>query len=52
MNQVGANDELIFDGASFVVNEEGKRVVQLKAFEEDIKVFDIDELKILGNCPK
>jgi NAD+ synthase (glutamine-hydrolysing) len=52
VNQVGANDELIFDGASFVVNEEGKRVVQLKAFEEDIKVFDIDELKNLRKLPE
>lgn len=52
VNQVGANDELIFDGASFVVNEEGERVIQLKAFEEDIKVFDIDELKNLKKLPE
>jgi NAD+ synthase (glutamine-hydrolysing) len=52
VNQVGANDELIFDGSSFVVNEEGKRVVQLKAFEEDIKIVDIDELKNFKELPE
>jgi NAD+ synthase (glutamine-hydrolysing) len=33
-NQVGANDELIFDGASFVVTGQGIQV-QAKAFAED-----------------
>lgn len=52
VNQVGTNDELIFDGASFVVNEEGKRVVQLKAFEEDIKIVDMEELKNFKELPE
>ncbi|MGI9337768.1 MAG: NAD+ synthase [Gammaproteobacteria bacterium] len=33
-NTVGGQDELIFDGASFVVNDEGKVVCQMAAFAE------------------
>jgi len=42
VNQVGGNDELIFDGASFAVNSEGRVVVQCRDFEEDIVVFDAE----------
>jgi len=35
VNLVGANDELIFDGGSFVLNDE-----RLKKFEEEIRVVD------------
>ena len=34
LNMVGAQDDLVFDGASFVVNQEGKLVVSLPQFEE------------------
>lgn len=34
-NQVGGQDELVFDGASFVLNSKGEAVVQLDAFRED-----------------
>ncbi|MCC6298382.1 MAG: NAD(+) synthase [Anaerolineales bacterium] len=37
VNLVGGNDELIFDGGSFVVNGE-----KLKMFEEEVKVVTID----------
>lgn len=40
-NQVGANDELIFDGCSFVVSEKGK-MAQSKAFEPELLVWDSD----------
>ena len=39
-NQVGANDSLIFDGASFAVNARGEVIAQAKAFAEDLVVFD------------
>ncbi len=35
VNQVGGQDELVFDGASFVMNEIGEIVHELKPFEED-----------------
>ena len=34
LNMVGAQDDLVFDGASFVVNQEGKLTVSLPQFEE------------------
>ena len=40
VNQVGANDEIVFDGGSFVFNGNGEKVVQMKFFEEDELVFD------------
>lgn len=38
VNQVGGNDELIFDGGSMVVGVDGSVVCELKRFEEDVKV--------------
>ncbi len=35
VNQVGGNDEIVFDGNSFVTDEKGQLRVQLKAFAED-----------------
>lgn len=35
-NQIGANDSLIFDGGSFVVDKEGNRIGVAKHFEEDL----------------
>ena len=34
-NQVGGQDELVFDGTSMVMDSEGKQVLQLAKFEED-----------------
>jgi NAD+ synthase len=34
LNRVGGQDELVFDGASFVVNGDGSRAVQMKDWEE------------------
>jgi len=42
VNQVGANTEIIFDGASKVLNAQGKIVEELKEFEEDFSIVDID----------
>jgi NAD+ synthase (glutamine-hydrolysing) len=41
-NQVGGNDELIFDGNSLVFNAAGDLVAQGKWFEEDFVVVDTD----------
>ncbi len=40
VNQVGANDSLIFDGASFAMDARGELVAQAKSFEEDMVVVD------------
>ncbi len=44
VNQVGAQDELIFDGNSFVVNREGKISEKLDGFAESVKVVNIADL--------
>lgn len=36
LNQVGGQDELVFDGGSFVLNADCSLAVQLPAFQEDI----------------
>lgn len=43
VNQTGANTELIFDGASVVVNSRGEICYQLPYFEEDVRTFDLDD---------
>ncbi len=45
VNQVGANDELIFDGSSFTLNREGKLRQELPAFKESVLLCDIASLK-------
>lgn len=45
VNQVGGNDELIFDGCSMVVNKHGQVVRKAKSFAEDFLVFEIDDLR-------
>lgn len=44
VNQVGAQTELIFDGGSLVFDKAGDIVAELKSFEEDIQVFDVDQI--------
>jgi hypothetical protein len=43
VNQVGGNDELIFDGQSFAVDSNGEFIAMAKGFSEDNLVFDIDD---------
>ena len=43
INQVGANDNLIFDGNSFIINENGSKIKQLKSFSEDMSIWNINE---------
>ena len=42
VNQVGGNDELIFDGVSSVVAPGGKTLGRAKSFDEDLLVVDLD----------
>lgn len=41
-NQVGANDELIFDGSSFIMGKNAGVVGGCPAFQEALSVFDIE----------
>jgi NAD+ synthase (glutamine-hydrolysing) len=43
VNQVGANDSLIFDGGSFAVGPSGEVFAQAKSFVEDLLVFDTED---------
>jgi NAD+ synthase len=40
LNQVGGQDELVFDGASFVLNADRQLAVQLPAWEEALEVVE------------
>ena len=43
VNQVGGNDELIFDGNSVVFDAQGNVIAQAKDFREDLLVVDLGE---------
>jgi NAD+ synthetase len=45
-NQVGANDDLIFDGRSMAFNSQGKIIARGKGFEEDLLVINLDEVSL------
>src|SRR5882672_3956431 len=42
VNQVGGNDELVFDGNSVVFDAKGNVIAQAKDFEEDLLVVDLE----------
>ncbi|QDL07926.1 NAD+ synthase [Brasilonema octagenarum UFV-E1] len=44
-NQVGGNDDLIFDGRSFALNRQGEIVCRACGFEEDLRVVEFDEVQ-------
>ncbi len=45
VNQIGANDNLIFDGNSFILDKNGSKIKQLKSFSEDLSSWDIEQTK-------
>jgi NAD+ synthase (glutamine-hydrolysing) len=45
VNQTGANTELIFDGASIIINEKGKIYNQLPFFEEAVETYSFESIK-------
>jgi len=55
VNMVGGQDDIIFDGSSYVFNREGKLVAKAKSFEEDFVVidsFETEEIKCEDNIVK
>lgn len=41
-NLVGAQDEIIFDGRSFILDPQGRILMRCLAFEEDLGFFDLE----------
>ncbi|SKB14408.1 putative glutamine-dependent NAD(+) synthetase [Planktothrix sp. PCC 11201] len=41
-NQVGGNDDLIFDGCSFAFNKNGDKILSLKPFDTDFEIIEFD----------
>jgi NAD+ synthase (glutamine-hydrolysing) len=46
VNQIGAQTEIIFDGGSLVFDEKGELKAEMKYFEEDLQVFDLEAWSI------
>lgn len=42
LNTVGGQDELVFDGHSIIIDQNGKVIVRGKQFEEDLIIADLD----------
>ena len=42
VNQVGAQDDLVFDGGSFVVNADGSLIERSKMFDQDLSFVDFN----------
>ncbi|HLW76407.1 MAG TPA: NAD+ synthase [Bryobacteraceae bacterium] len=40
VNQVGGNDQLVFDGSSFAMNAAGQTIAAARSFEEDLLIAD------------
>jgi NAD+ synthase (glutamine-hydrolysing) len=43
-NAIGSQTEIIFDGGSLVYDSNGRKIKEMKYFEEDFEVFELDEL--------
>ena len=43
VNQVGGNDQLVFDGTSMAFNARGELCARAKSFEEDLVIFDTSD---------
>ena len=44
VNQVGGNDDLVFDGHSMVIDAAGNKVVGMDGFQSGFEVVDLDDL--------
>lgn len=50
-NQVGGNDELVFDGNSCAFDAAGNLIAHAKAFEEDLLIVDLGATAACGLAP-
>lgn len=44
-NQIGGNDDLIFDGRSFALNRQGEIISRARGFDTDLLVVEFDEVE-------
>jgi NAD+ synthase (glutamine-hydrolysing) len=44
-NQVGGNDDLIFDGHSFALNRQGEIMSRARGFDTDLLIVEFDEIQ-------
>ncbi|MDO8311749.1 MAG: NAD+ synthase, partial [Sideroxyarcus sp.] len=52
-NMVGGQDELVFDGASFAMDDEGSLTHQFPAFDEMLGMVELQDGKLIGGmCAK
>ncbi|MCP6759420.1 MAG: NAD+ synthase [Fischerella sp. CENA71] len=42
-NQVGGNDDLIFDGRSFALNRQGEIICRSRGFDTDLSIIEFDQ---------
>lgn len=47
-NLVGGQDELVFDGNSLIIDEEGRLLARGKAFEEDLVIADVNVERVFS----
>ncbi len=52
VNQVGANDSLIFDGASFAVDRTGAVIAQAASFAEDLVIVETESTVAASTTPE
>src|SRR4051794_11881884 len=50
LNRVGGQDELVFDGSSFIVHPDGERVVQLCDWDEALLITDWERTSAGWRC--
>lgn len=51
VNQVGGQDELIFDGASFVANQQGEIIMRVAEFHEQVSLVEFEQnIPLAGEC--
>jgi NAD+ synthase len=50
LNRVGGQDELVFDGSSFVIHPDGERVVQLCDWEEALLITNWERTTVGWRC--
>lgn len=51
VNQVGGNDELVFDGSSLLVDRDGSLRARARAFDEDVLVVELGQAGRIEKAP-
>lgn len=51
VNQIGAQTEIIFDGGSCYIDNQGQTLVQMKYFEEDFQIIDTEKIQPIHQKP-